>query len=204
MALASGLPVAQRFPWDQSKGVYLLNGHHNLHCIVSKRTISPEESHLIAAQSISLKSTDMAHDEKKREQSTSPFKNSINTRRNHDPGPTSSTASTRYVKTSSATPTTPRGIRLQPKVPNRASARSGGAEVGRSWSTGLVDIMRATGMSTRRKGIYPRFNASSIVRGGRRIEMRWRGFLGKCRRMRRCLGFDWGRQYRSKERTELD
>ena len=30
-----GLPVAQRFPWDSSKGIYLLNGYHNLHCVVS-------------------------------------------------------------------------------------------------------------------------------------------------------------------------
>lgn len=28
------LPVAQRFPWDKEKGLYLLNGHHNLHCLV--------------------------------------------------------------------------------------------------------------------------------------------------------------------------
>ncbi|KAL9600907.1 MAG: hypothetical protein Q9219_002842 [cf. Caloplaca sp. 3 TL-2023] len=27
------LPKAQRFPWDKSKGLYLLNGFHNLHCI---------------------------------------------------------------------------------------------------------------------------------------------------------------------------
>ena len=30
-----GLPVAQRFPWDATKGIYLINGHHNLHCVVS-------------------------------------------------------------------------------------------------------------------------------------------------------------------------
>ena len=29
-----GLPEAQRFPWDTSKGLYLLNGYHNLHCLV--------------------------------------------------------------------------------------------------------------------------------------------------------------------------
>lgn len=34
-AVANKLPVAQRFPWDSSRGIYLLNGHHNLHCIVS-------------------------------------------------------------------------------------------------------------------------------------------------------------------------
>ncbi|KAG9604954.1 hypothetical protein KCU77_g1031, partial [Aureobasidium melanogenum] len=27
-----GLPVSQRFPWDESKGIYLLQAHHNLHC----------------------------------------------------------------------------------------------------------------------------------------------------------------------------
>lgn len=28
------LPEAQRFPWDHSKGVYILNGFHNMHCLV--------------------------------------------------------------------------------------------------------------------------------------------------------------------------
>ncbi|KAI1346048.1 hypothetical protein F5Y01DRAFT_322160 [Xylaria sp. FL0043] len=27
-----GLPKSQPFPWDRSKGIYLLNGHHSLHC----------------------------------------------------------------------------------------------------------------------------------------------------------------------------
>ncbi|KAF2763636.1 hypothetical protein EJ03DRAFT_379256 [Teratosphaeria nubilosa] len=26
------LPRSQRFPWDTTKGIYLLQGHHNLHC----------------------------------------------------------------------------------------------------------------------------------------------------------------------------
>lgn len=29
-----GLPRSQRFPWDDSKGIYLLNAYHNLHCLV--------------------------------------------------------------------------------------------------------------------------------------------------------------------------
>lgn len=29
-----GLPEAQTFPWDDNKGLYLLNGYHNLHCLV--------------------------------------------------------------------------------------------------------------------------------------------------------------------------
>ena len=28
------LPQAQRFPWDATKGIYFLQGHHNLHCLV--------------------------------------------------------------------------------------------------------------------------------------------------------------------------
>ena len=28
------LPEAQRFPWDDGKGLYFLNGYHNLHCLV--------------------------------------------------------------------------------------------------------------------------------------------------------------------------
>lgn len=34
------LPKALRFPWDQSKGVYLLQGFHNLHCLVSTLLVS--------------------------------------------------------------------------------------------------------------------------------------------------------------------
>lgn len=32
-AAQHGLRTAQRFPWDQTKGVYLLHGYHNLHCL---------------------------------------------------------------------------------------------------------------------------------------------------------------------------
>ncbi|KAL8715404.1 MAG: hypothetical protein Q9220_000737 [cf. Caloplaca sp. 1 TL-2023] len=36
-AQSMGPPRAQRFPWDPTKGVYLLNAHHNLHCMKSLR-----------------------------------------------------------------------------------------------------------------------------------------------------------------------
>ena len=29
-----GLPHAQPFPWDATKGIYLLNGYHSMHCLV--------------------------------------------------------------------------------------------------------------------------------------------------------------------------
>lgn len=29
------LMPSQRFPWDASKGIYLINAYHNLHCLVS-------------------------------------------------------------------------------------------------------------------------------------------------------------------------
>ncbi|KAI8959243.1 hypothetical protein F5Y11DRAFT_333860 [Daldinia sp. FL1419] len=32
-ATQHGLRTAQRFPWDQSKGIYILHGFHNLHCL---------------------------------------------------------------------------------------------------------------------------------------------------------------------------
>ncbi|MCJ1437316.1 hypothetical protein MMC27_006703 [Xylographa pallens] len=38
-AAAKGLPRAQDFPWDNSKGIYFLNGHHGLHCVVSSSTL---------------------------------------------------------------------------------------------------------------------------------------------------------------------
>lgn len=31
----TNLVPSQRFVWDESKSVYLLNGHHTLHCVVS-------------------------------------------------------------------------------------------------------------------------------------------------------------------------
>lgn len=34
-AAANNLPKSQPFPWDQDKGIYLVNGFHNLHCLVS-------------------------------------------------------------------------------------------------------------------------------------------------------------------------
>ena len=34
-----GLPVSQRFVWDDSKGLYLLNGYHSLHCLVGPSLI---------------------------------------------------------------------------------------------------------------------------------------------------------------------
>jgi hypothetical protein len=33
-----GLPRAQRFPWDDTKGIYLINAYHNMHCIKAIRT----------------------------------------------------------------------------------------------------------------------------------------------------------------------
>ena len=38
---SQGLLNAQRFPWDNSKGVYFLNGFHALHCLVG----APATSH---------------------------------------------------------------------------------------------------------------------------------------------------------------
>ena len=36
---SKGLPRAQRFPWDKSKGLYVLNGFHNMHCLVSPHSL---------------------------------------------------------------------------------------------------------------------------------------------------------------------
>ena len=33
-----GLPPAQRWPWDSTKGIYVLNAHHQLHCLKVVRT----------------------------------------------------------------------------------------------------------------------------------------------------------------------
>ena len=34
-----GLPTAQRFPWDRTKGLYMLNSAHNMHCLVGLRCL---------------------------------------------------------------------------------------------------------------------------------------------------------------------
>ncbi|KAI4244324.1 MAG: hypothetical protein L6R40_003050 [Gallowayella cf. fulva] len=38
-AASLGLPLSQRFPWDQDKGLYLLNGYHSLHCLKTIRQV---------------------------------------------------------------------------------------------------------------------------------------------------------------------
>ena len=35
-AMEMGLPRAQPFPWDNTRSIYLLNGYHNVHCLVSQ------------------------------------------------------------------------------------------------------------------------------------------------------------------------
>ncbi|KAL8752451.1 MAG: hypothetical protein Q9184_005730 [Pyrenodesmia sp. 2 TL-2023] len=37
-AAANDLLEAQRFPWDTTKGIYLVNGQHNLHCLKNIRS----------------------------------------------------------------------------------------------------------------------------------------------------------------------
>ncbi|KAF1961851.1 hypothetical protein CC80DRAFT_401051 [Byssothecium circinans] len=44
-AKSTGLPRAQRFPWDATKGVYLINAHHVLHCVKTIRTALTEFHH---------------------------------------------------------------------------------------------------------------------------------------------------------------
>ena len=31
---STGLPIAQRFPWDESKGLYFISAYHSIHCLV--------------------------------------------------------------------------------------------------------------------------------------------------------------------------
>ena len=34
-AMEQGIPPTTSFPWDNSKGIYLLNGFHGVHCLAS-------------------------------------------------------------------------------------------------------------------------------------------------------------------------
>ena len=43
MAAKELLP-AQRFPWDATKGVYIIHGYHNLHCLVYMPLLFPQSS----------------------------------------------------------------------------------------------------------------------------------------------------------------
>ena len=38
---SKGLLPAQRFPWDATKGIYILHGYHNLHCLVGPPSLTP-------------------------------------------------------------------------------------------------------------------------------------------------------------------
>lgn len=42
---AKSLLLAQRFPWDATKGVYIVHGYHNLHCLVYASLISQSPSY---------------------------------------------------------------------------------------------------------------------------------------------------------------
>ena len=52
-----GLPKAQDFPWDRSKGIYYINGYHNLHCLVGPSHPSSEHD-TIKLTSIKRKRSD--------------------------------------------------------------------------------------------------------------------------------------------------
>ena len=37
-AAQNGLPRSQRFPWDRSKGIYIIGAFHQMHCLVCHTT----------------------------------------------------------------------------------------------------------------------------------------------------------------------
>ena len=44
-AAALGLPEAQPFPWDYSKGLYFLNAYHSIHCLVRVMPVNRPRSY---------------------------------------------------------------------------------------------------------------------------------------------------------------
>lgn len=40
-AASKGIPRSQNFPWDDTKGIYFLNGFHDLHCVVRTTPTPP-------------------------------------------------------------------------------------------------------------------------------------------------------------------
>ena len=46
---SKNLPPAQRFPWDYTKGIYIVHGYHNLHCLVHEISLLNTHSILTLA-----------------------------------------------------------------------------------------------------------------------------------------------------------
>ena len=63
MAHSLNLPPSQPFPWDESKSIYLLNGYHNLHCLVCQFVALADAALLMAIikQSIEFSLMDYHH-----------------------------------------------------------------------------------------------------------------------------------------------
>jgi hypothetical protein len=43
-AVSLGLQQSQAWPWDKKKSIYITNGHHNMHCLVSSPLLLLEKS----------------------------------------------------------------------------------------------------------------------------------------------------------------
>jgi hypothetical protein len=39
-----GLQQSQQWPWDKKKSIYITNGHHNMHCLVSSHSLLSKKS----------------------------------------------------------------------------------------------------------------------------------------------------------------
>ena len=48
-----GLPVSQRFPWDNSKGLYFMNAQHQIHCLV--RSYRQTDDLLVKTQMLTVR-----------------------------------------------------------------------------------------------------------------------------------------------------
>ena len=121
-ARSHGLPDSQRFPWDDAKGLYILNGFYNLHCLVS--SAGPKKcihTHDCPAYPSAIHTQSL-----RRSNADTPI------------AATSCTASTSFGKTLCATPTILLGIRGEstskalPRILSRALGKRGCVKIGAS------------------------------------------------------------------------
>ena len=120
-----GLPVSQRFPWDQDKGLYLLNGFHSMHCLVSWPCYRSSHKHDKTTDGINRKQLDKQ------------FYNSIEVLSEVSQRNTSCIAWTLYARTYYAMPMIHHATQASNQAADQGRDKFVNAEVGISSKYGL-------------------------------------------------------------------
>ena len=166
--MEKGLSTAQRFPWDHKKGIYVLNGYHNLHCIVCPPT--PDSVSCRCTSKLGL----LTHFN--RSTFTGRCKSFTKVKRKVLHSPISSIAWIRFARTLYATPTTSPDIPLSRRARNLESENSANAAAGRSSKRGRNSIPLVTKTSVRWMGTFRWLIVLPFVLKGLRTFQRLRRF----------------------------